>query len=164
MAKNNAKLNIKTIPYLTRRHFEEIVRNASTWDFNRQLSRRDIRELPNDAQCLYPVNQYLFHQHRRFQLCEPHMRLVIDVPDSIAIADVPMDYFEKLPRAMKVYQGNAIAFVLFLNASGKPTEIRYVELNRKVRRAMQKFAQKHKDARIKKFIQDHLTLVVAAQI
>lgn len=162
MAKKNTKLNIETIPYLTRKHFKEIVKNGEQWDFNRQLSTDIIRDLPTNPNCLYPINLYQWHEHRRGEWCEPHVRLVVDTPNNTAIVDVPMGYFESLPAATKVYQDGKLMFVLFAEASGGPTEIRYVELNRQVRGAMRKFARKSKDAQIRQYVQDHLSLGVAA--
>lgn len=162
MVNKKEKFGIKTIPYLTRGHFEEIVKNGKTWDFNRRLASRDLRDVPNDPECLYPVNVYFPHQHRRLRQCELHIRLVVNVPNSRIIADVPMEFFQKLPSAMKVYHGDKFIFALILSDSGEPCELRYVNFDRNVRRAMRQLIREAKDTRIRQFVKDHLLLVVAA--
>ena len=88
--------------YVRRSHLCEIADHSDLWDFNRQLDSKAVRRLPKQQNLAYPVIQTLLHEHRHFEPCEQHMRLVIDIQGDVAIADVPLNYFDKLPKSYSV--------------------------------------------------------------
>ena len=88
--------NQKTVPYFTRSLLIEVSRLGLEWDYNRQLSER-IAEVPD---LKYPVEFSFVHRHRHGQPSEPHVRSVISlepVQGDWVIADVPTEFFDKLP-------------------------------------------------------------------
>lgn len=90
-------MKTKTIPYFTRKLLIEVSEKGLKWDFNRQLSER-IAEVPD---LKYPVETFFVHHHRHGLPSEPHIRTVISLKpfkDSLVIADVPTEFFNRLPR------------------------------------------------------------------
>ncbi len=83
--------------FVQRGHLCQIADNADRWDYNRQLCSKAVRRLPKGKR-RYPIIETFPHEHRYGELCEPHMRLVIDIRGDLAIADVPLDYFDRLPK------------------------------------------------------------------
>jgi hypothetical protein len=84
-------------PYLTRSLLIEVSRRGHKWDFNRQLSER-IAEVPGGN---YPVELFFVHRHRHGEPSEPHIRTVISLEpfsNAFVVADVPIEFFDKLPR------------------------------------------------------------------
>lgn len=146
---------IKEMPYLTRRELVEIAYKGVEWEYNRQLCSEKIRRLPNDPEIVYPVEHHFLHEHRCFEPCETHMRLVITIPHSIATADVPLRYFESFPKARCVVCGDQMVAVLLDKADGSPWRIRYHEMNRDVRRAIRHLMKKSKDRHTIDFLASH---------
>ena len=118
------KFEIGSYRYVQRSHLCEMADNADHWDFNRQLDSKAVRRLPTNRHLAYPVVMHFVHKHRHFEPCEPHMRLVIDIQGDDAIADVPLDYFGKLPKLYLVSKnGKGLLFVL-LHENGEPWDVR----------------------------------------
>jgi hypothetical protein len=87
----------KSIPYFTRNLLIEASRLGLERDYNRQLSEQ-IAEVPD---LKYPVETFFVHRHRHGQPSEPHVRTVISLKpfsNAFMVADVPTEFFEKLPR------------------------------------------------------------------
>lgn len=146
---------IKEMPYLTRKELIEIADKGAEWEYNRQLCSEKIRRLPCDPEIIYPVEQNFLHEHRCFEPCETHMRLVITIPGSIATADVPLSYFESLPKARCVVRGDQMVAVLLNKADGSPWRLRYHEMNRDVRRAIRHLMKKSKNRHMIDFLASH---------
>lgn len=147
-----SKLELDSYRYVRRSHLVEMADNADRWDFNRQLDSKAIRRLPTNRHLIYPVIQQLVHEHRHMVRCEPHMRLVVDIQGDIAIADVPMDYFGKLPKLHLVSKnGKGLLFVL-LHENGEPSEVRAASSSRDVGQAVRHFLQHCDDPKVKKFV------------
>lgn len=90
-------MKTKTVPYFTRKRLIEVSKKGLKWDYNRQLSER-IAEVPD---LKYPVEMFFVHHHRHGLPSEPHIRTVISLKpfsDSLVIADVPTEFFNRLPR------------------------------------------------------------------
>jgi hypothetical protein len=127
--------------------------NADRWDFNRQLDSHAVRSLPKDRHLAYPVIQQLVHEHRHFEPCEPHIRLVVDIQGAVAIADVPMDYFDKLPKLYVVSKGgNGLLWVL-LDENGDPWDVRADSGSRDMGQAVEYFIKHCDDPKAKKSVE-----------
>jgi len=146
---------ITEMPYLTRNELIEIADTGVEWDYNRQLCSEKIRQLPDDSEIVYPVEHHFLHEHRCFEPCETHMRLVISIPGSIATADVPLSYFESLPKARCVVCKDQIVAVLLNKDDGSPWRLRFHEMNRDTRRAIRHLMRKSKDHRTITFLATH---------
>jgi hypothetical protein len=107
------------LPYVTFWHLCEIGDEGIKWNYNRQLNSDYIRQhVPSHSRFL--VIQHFEHYYRHMLRCEPHMRLVIEMGDGLAIADVPMAYFRKLPRAFFVKRGRAVVLMVLFDQAGNP--------------------------------------------
>ena len=86
------------VKYFTKPLLQEAARNAEKWDFNRQLDQDAINSLP-DAR--FPVTLTLLHHHRHGEPAEEHMRamVVLDDKGGIAIVDMPLEFWDRLPEA-----------------------------------------------------------------
>jgi len=93
----------KTVRYFTRAALIEAANEAIKLDFNRQLEPAELRELPD---ALFPVIFHMPHFHRHFVPCEPHMRLMVELPADPKCSacgtvpgfiDVTNERFSKLP-------------------------------------------------------------------
>ncbi len=157
------KFAITEMPYLTRKELIEVADRGEGWAYNRQLCSNAIRGLPDDPEIVYPVEHHFHHDFRCFEPCDTHMRLVISIPGSIAIADVPLSYFQSLPKARCVVCRDQIAAVLLSKADGSPWRLRYHEMNRGTRRAIRHLMKKSKDHRTIDFLARH-THVMASSI
>lgn len=91
------KKHSKSVPYFTRKLLIEVSRKGLEWDYNRQLSER-IAEVPD---LKYPVEMSFVHEHRHGLPSEPHIRTVISLEPfskAFVVADMPIEFFDKLPR------------------------------------------------------------------
>ena len=154
---------ITEMPYLTRQELIEIADKGVEWDYNRQLCSEKIQRLPVHPEIVYPVEHHFLHEHRCLELCEMHMRLVITIPGSIATADVPLSYFESLPKARCIVCRDQIVAVLLTKVDGSPRRLRFHEMNRDTRRAICHLMRKSKDRRTIDFLASH-TNVMASHI
>jgi hypothetical protein len=138
--------------YLRRSHLVEIADNADRWDYNRQLDSEAIRTLPDDETIAYPVTMSFEHQHRYGEPCETHMRLAVAFSDGSALADVPLDYFEALPRSYIVKQNGKGLFAVLLDEKGVPKELRSNYRPQTLRKAVNYFCEHCTDPKVKKFV------------
>lgn len=145
------KLTSKTTFYLNRTHFIEVAKRATEWDFNRQISLDWATKLPQGQD--FPIQMSFEHNHRRFEPCEPHTRLVIETPNCTAVVDVTNEFFATLPVASMIFDGDDIMFAIFPDADGNPLELVYLDLTRQTRRAMRKYAKKAKDERLSQLVE-----------
>ena len=74
------------------------------WNYNRQLCSEKIRTIRKGS--LYKVIGLLEHHHRNGVPCEVHMRMVIQLGETIGFADVPMDFFNNLKSSLVVRDGD----------------------------------------------------------
>ncbi len=156
------KFTIKTLPYLTRKELIDIADNGERWDYNRQLCPEAIRRLPNDSEIVYPITIFFFHEHRCFEPCELHMRLVVSIPGSTATADVPLDFFEALPKSNFVICEKRIVAVLLEKPDRSPWKLRYKNMNRMTGGAIRHLLKKSKNQHTKAFLNNHLHIVESA--
>lgn len=150
------RFTIKTMPYLTRKELIDIADNGEHWDYNRQLCPEAIRQLPDDAEYVYPVTMNFLHEHRYLEPCELHMRIMIAVTDTVAFADIPLEYFDSLPKSQAILCDNEIVAVLLAKADGSPWRLRYEKMNRTTRGAIRHLLKKSKDQQTKAFLNIHL--------
>ena len=151
---------IKQQTYVTRKHLSEIASQGEQWDYNRQLCPKAIRRLPKDPNFAHSID-YFVHEHRNSEQCEPHMRLFITMTDGTASADVPLDYFERLPKAYFVlYEGKSVSQLL-LDEDGKPWSLRFKVKNQIVCAAVQFLIEQFKDKQINKYLKKQLTMLNA---
>lgn len=146
-------LKMNSYRYVRRSHLCEIADNYDNWNFNRQLDSNAVRRLPKKHHLAFPVIQYFVHEHRHMEPCEPHMRLVIDIQGDVAIADVPLDYFEKLPKAYIVSKGGNGLLLVLLDESGEPWSVYSDPGMTDVDQAVEYFIKHCDDPKIKKFVQ-----------
>jgi hypothetical protein len=76
----------------------EAAEKGPEWDFNRQLNPEPIKELPEDMG--FPVELALKHHHRHGQPAEQHVRCMVLVEpdkDVVALVDVPVEFWNRLP-------------------------------------------------------------------
>ncbi len=151
---------IRSNRYLRRSHLCEIADNADRWDYNRQLCSKAVRRLPKDRHLAYPVMQTLLHEHRHMEPCEPHMRLVIDIQGDTAFADVPLDYFDKLPKSYSVFKGERGILLVLLDEKGEPVDI-YADSGSPDLHGAVKYFRKHcQEPKVIKFVDDQLESLV----
>ena len=111
MKKTN--FQIDSLPYVRHNHLCEISANGERWDYNRQLDSDAVQRLPQKRHLAYPVVLHFVHEHRHMEPCEPHMRLVIEIRGDDAICDVPLNYFDKLPKLHVVSKNGKGLFSCF---------------------------------------------------
>lgn len=143
--------------YLRRSHLVEIADNADRWDYNRQLDSEVIRTLPDDETIAYTVSMNFQHEHRYGEPCEPHMRLIVGLPEGSAIADVPLDYFDKLPKSYVVSRKGGGGLAVLLNEAGLPYELRLDKESPHLKQLTAFFMKHCKDEKAKEFLQAHLS-------
>jgi hypothetical protein len=151
-----SKFEFRSVPYLRRSHLCEIADNAERWNYNRQLDSKGIRTLPKNRQIVYPVIQTLLHEHRNGEPSELHMRLVVALPKGIAIADVPLNYFEKLPKSYMVSKNGGGDLIMLLNEAGLPYELRLDKKSPHLKQLSDYFMKHCEDEKAKEFLRGHL--------
>lgn len=151
-----SKFEVRSYQYVRRSHLCEIADNADRWNYNRQLDSKAVRTLPKSRRIAYPVIQSFLHEHRNGEPCEIHMRLVIHLPKGIATADVPLNYFDKLPKAYTAYSGGRNLLLVLLDEKGVPSELRFGGNSPDLDRAAAYFVEHCPDPQVKKFVQAHL--------
>jgi hypothetical protein len=147
-----SKYEIRSVRYLRRSHLVEIADNADRWDYNRQLDSEAIRTLPDDETIVYPVTMNFQHEHRYGEPCEPHMRLIVGLPEGSALADIPLDYFEALPKSYIVNKDGKGLFAVLLDENGVPKELRSNHHRQALRKAVNYFCEHCTDSKVKKFV------------
>ena len=150
------RFHVSEMPYATRKHLIQFADSAEAWDFNRQLCPKAIRKLPRDREIVYPVSLFFVHEHRHFMRCEPHMRLMIGVPNNSLLVDVPMDNFDALPMATHVRLGKTLTCVLLRDEAGAPVSVRYATIDTNLRSALKILQRNVKDQETKLLIGTHL--------
>jgi hypothetical protein len=147
--------------YVRRSHLCEIADNADRWNFNRKLDSEDMQRLPENPDLVYLVAWSFPHEHRYGMPCEVHMRLVIDIQEMAFVADVPLDYFEKLPKAYFVSKnGNGLLMVL-LNEDGELWDVRVPSDSTDVDQAAVEYFMKHcDDPKVRKFVKAQMGSLV----
>jgi len=155
------QFTINQKPYLTRKHLSEIALAGEDWNYNRQLCPKAIRKIKKDPDVVYPIELFFFHEHRCFQPCELHMRLVISIADAIATADVPLDYFEQLPKVRWVRHKEKPLVALLLDEDGNPLSLRYSDMSKNVCDAIQFLIDKSRDIKTKEFLREWVRMVAA---
>jgi hypothetical protein len=142
--------------YVSRAHLCEIADHADVWDFNRQLDSKAVRTLPKNSGIMYPVSMTLPHKHRHGKPCEPHMRLMIDIKETVAFADVPLNYFNELPKYYTVETNGKCLLLVILDKHGMPVRYRFDEASPDFKRAANYFVEHCSEPKAKAFVQFHL--------
>ena len=145
---------IRSLRYVRRSHLCQIADNAERWDYNRQLDSKSIRTLPKNRKIVYPVVKTLMHEHRHGQPCELHMRLVVEMSDGIAFADVPLNYFDGLPKAYLVSKNDQMVLAILLKEDGTLWEVRSDARPTDRDQAIAYFLQHCDDPKVKESLQD----------
>ncbi|MFH5803189.1 hypothetical protein [Alienimonas sp. DA493] len=153
------KYSTRTLPYLSPDHLTEIADRGDEWDFNRQLCPEAVRELLSEGHEIYPVVHELPHRHRRFQPCEPHVRVVFETGGAIGIADVPTDYARDLPRLLTVMRSGEYAGGVLIRPNGEPHTFLCPDSDppKEIRRTLKHLARKSRDGRMRAFVRRCLT-------
>ena len=85
-----------TIKLFSRAHLLKANRIAAERDYNRQMSDRFIRSLPNHA--MFPVIMTLVHEHAAGEKVDAHMRCWVSFYDGIKyFIDCDMRLYNSLP-------------------------------------------------------------------
>ena len=150
---------ITEMPYLTRNEMIEIADDGVEWAYNRQLCSNKIRQLPYDPEIVYPVEEHFYHEHRWHQASETTMRLVIMIPGSFVTADVPLSYFESLPKAHYLKCNDEIVAVLLNKADGSPWRLRFQKMNLDTRCAIRHLIRESKDHRTTTFLETYASSI-----
>lgn len=154
--KKTPTFELRSHQYLRRSHLIEIADRADRWDFNRQLDSKAVRTLPKGRGIVYPVSMTLPHEHRHGEPCEPHMRLVVDMPNDTAIVDVPLDYFNKLPEYYTVKNNGKCLLLVILDKDGMPVRYRFDEGSPDFKRAANFFVEHCSEPLAKEFVRSYL--------
>lgn len=153
MKKN--QFTLTRLPYVTFDHLCEIGDEGIKWDYNRQIDSDYIREnVPCDSRFL--VTMHFEHNHRHMEPCEPHMRLVIEMGNGLAFADVPMSYFRKLPRAYFVKRGKTAVLMVLVDQVGNPVQVVKKGPPGRVEQAINFFARETRNKSVAKLIRRKL--------
>ncbi len=92
-----AKKRLDTIVTINKDKFAEIVARQDRWDLNRQIEPRYLNDWP--AEATHRLHFVMFHYHRRFQLCEEHVRTRLSCNGRhIAYIDMPLRYWQRLAK------------------------------------------------------------------
>lgn len=97
------------VPAVTKRQLIEAQKSAGRWDYNRQIHPNlDLTALGDFK---FPVTFAMLHEHRRMQRCEPHVRILVFIPEVAwwreidktlltdehhLLFDVPTEFFDRL--------------------------------------------------------------------
>ena len=144
------KLSREVVRLVNREHFIEIAKSAPEWNYEKQISLDWALSFPpGDCRVL---GSFEFSE-RHSEPCEIYTRLVVLSMSGTVVVDVTNEFFETLPVASVIYEGDDLMFAIFPDSDGNPHELCHMGLTSQTRRAMRKYAKKAKDERLSQLVE-----------